>query len=511
MRKINIEFSPEIIGSYKRLSYKVWYALAEFVDNSTQAFYDNRDDLLGAFTKEKSQLEVHINYHKGVEKSLKEDYFEIIDNSIGMSSGKLKEAFSIGSPPQNPNGRSRYGLGMKTAAFWLGDEWTVTTTRLNDSKELTLRLNAHSISAGNLELRIDEKDVDIKQHYTRIRIEQLHRRFKTRSIHKIKSYLSSIYRFDLDDKQLALFWNNEPVGWVGFANEDFVPNREGKIYKRTFDFSVSEKNVSGWAGILKSGGRNRGGFSIVQSNRVIQCPPDAYKPESIFGEQEGGINDLINQRIVGELFLDGFEVSHTKDSILWQDTQEDDLDEAIKLAIGDFKRVAVEYRSKSVDERGPSDSDFHSAFDELILELRSPELVDTIETIEVPPERVITESNQQIQLSVVESVAPLEIKINALLVKLYVEDTMSVNDPYVITDSTSSRDEIIVIVNKNHPFWNELSGSMGIKNYLRQCVYDGVAEWKAHFKVGNILPDTIKYIKDDLLRVPYIIERTKAI
>lgn len=508
MEKIEIKFASEIISSYKRLSYKVWYALAEFVDNSTQAFYDNEDDLLTIFDKEKTQLEVYIKYHKG--ESLEDDYFEIIDNSIGMSKDDIEKAFNIGSPPMNTKGRSRYGLGMKTAAFWLGDEWFITTKKLNESKEFTIKLNVDSISKGNLELNIDEKDVDVNQHYTAIKIEKLHRRFKTMSISKIKSFLSSIYRFDIIDKQVALFWNEEPISWVSLTDDDFVQNREGEIYKRKFEFLISQKSVSGWAGILKSGGRNKGGFAIVQSNRVIQTPPAGYKPECIFGEQEGGVNDLANQRIVGELFLDGFEVSHTKDSILWEGTEEDDLDEAIKTEIGDLRKIALEHRSKARDERGPTDVEFDWAFDELIEELNSPELVDILETIEIPPEQIIIESNRLIQSSVVKKFEPSKIRINELLVKLYVEDNMSTNDPYVITDSMSSKEQIIVIVNKNHPFWNELNGSLGIKNYLRQCVYDGVAEWKAYFKVGNILPDTIKYIKDNLLRVPYVIEKTKV-
>lgn len=509
MKNIQISFSPEIIGSYKRLSYKVWYALAEFVDNSTQAYYNNESQLKQAFNSEGKQLEVHIQYYKG--QSFEDDYFEITDNSIGMSIDELEYAFNIGSPPQNNMGRSRYGLGMKTAAFWLGDEWSLTTKKLGDAKEFVVDLNVDSISEGNLKLNIQEKSTNKDLHYTTIRIKKLHRRFKTRSISKIKSYLSSIYRFDIQDNILALFWNDDPINWVNYTDEDFIKNRDGEICKRNFEFSISDKKVSGWAGILRTGGRHKGGFAIVQSNRVIQSPPDGYKPESMFGEQEGGVNDLANQRIVGELFLDGFEVSHTKDSILWEGTEEDDLDDSIRTEVGDFRKTALEHRSKPIDERRPSDVELNMAVDEFLEELKSPEVIDTLNTIEVPPEKIIIKSNRQIQASVIKNSEPTQIRINELLVKLYLDDDMSVHDPYVITDTMTSKEEIIVIVNKNHPYWNELEGVIGIKNYLRQCVYDGVAEWKAFFKVGNIFPDTVKYIKDDLLRVPFIIEKAKIL
>ena len=83
---------------------------------------------------------------------------------------------------------------------------------------------------------------------------------------------------------------------------------------------------------------------------------------------------------------------------------------------------------------------------------------------------------------------------------------MSSNDPYVISDSTK-KNEIIVIVNQNHPYWaTQLVGTESILDYLRQCVYDSVAEWQAQAIVSAIDPDTVKLLKDRLLRVPLEME-----
>jgi hypothetical protein len=41
---------------------------------------------------------------------------------------------------------------------------------------------------------------------------------------------------------------------------------------------------------------------------------------------------------------------------------------------------------------------------------------------------------------------------------------------------------------------------------LRQCIYDSVAEWQARSKASTIDPDTIKLLKDHLLRVPLSME-----
>lgn len=508
METININFTPDIINSYKRLAYRIWFALAEYVDNSTQAYLNNKDILDIVFKEEQRNLSVYINYFNG--KSINEDYFEIIDNSMGMSLEELKKAFQIGLPPDDNSGRSRYGLGMKTASFWLGDEWTVTTSKLGEEKEHCVTLNIDSISNGDLLLNIKSRDVEKNSHYTEIKINSLRRRFKGMTIGKIKSYLSSIYRFDVSSNMLDLYWNDEKIGWNGYSDDDFVKNSEGLPYRRDFEFQIDNKKVTGWAGVLSSGSRSKGGFALVQGNRVIQSPPNGYKPETIFGEQEGGINNLVNQRLVGEIFLEGFEVSHTKDNILWEGTQMDDLDDNLLEQIGDFRKVANEYRKNAVDERAPSDEDFDFAFDSLISELNSGELTDAVISKVVPPETLIIESNKQIENAIIESSEPTIIKLTELTIKLYVDDKMSANDPYVINDSISDKETVIVIVNKNHPFWNELDGSKGILNYLRQCVYDAVSEWKAYFMKSTLQPDTIKHIKDDLMRVPFIIDKNNS-
>ena len=309
---------------------------------------------------------------------------------------------------------------------------------------------------------------------------------------------------------LDLFWNDYKLSWNGYSDEDFVKNSEGHPYKRNFEFDIDGKKVTGWAGVLSSGSRSKGGFALVQGNRVIQSPPNGYKPETIYGEQEGGINNLVNQRLVGELFLEGFEVSHTKDNILWEGTQMDDLDEAILEEIGDYRKIANEYRKNAVDERAPTDEDFDFAVDKLMSELNSTELDDVVVSKSVPPEALIVESNKQIEKVIVESTKPTIIKLDGLTIKLYIDDGMSANDPYVINDSISDKSTIIVIVNKNHPFWNELDGAAGILNYLRQCVYDAVSEWKAFFVKSTLQPDTIKHIKDDLMRVPFFIDKNKS-
>ncbi len=75
-----------VISSYKRLSYEAWYAFAEFVDNSTQAYFDNKKVLDMVYQATGKKLEIYITYNRDA------DFIEIKDNSIGMDEIGLDKA-----------------------------------------------------------------------------------------------------------------------------------------------------------------------------------------------------------------------------------------------------------------------------------------------------------------------------------------------------------------------------------------------------------------------------------
>ena len=43
--ELNIQPQASVLGVFSRLNYKAWYAIAEFVDNSTASYYQNRKDI----------------------------------------------------------------------------------------------------------------------------------------------------------------------------------------------------------------------------------------------------------------------------------------------------------------------------------------------------------------------------------------------------------------------------------------------------------------------------------
>jgi len=199
MATIGFKFGPQVVESYRRLSYTAWHALAEFIDNSTQAYLNNRQALDPILAAHGEKLYVRIAYERENGGLLR-----IVDNSSGMSFAELEIAMEVARPPANPLGRSRYGLGMKTASCWLGDYWTIRTKRYDEQIEHIVNVDVNQIAKGNLTLPYHSVSVSDDSHYTIIEISQLHHKFHGRILGKIKEFLQSMYRTDLSSGLVEL-------------------------------------------------------------------------------------------------------------------------------------------------------------------------------------------------------------------------------------------------------------------------------------------------------------------
>jgi hypothetical protein len=206
-----------------------------------------------------------------------------------------------------------------------------------------------------------------------------------------------------------------------------------------------------------------------------------------------------------EIHLDDFDVSHTKDDILWMGEEEDEVEKKLLEKCGDYKERAQEHRKNDEDERGPSETETNVAIDELKKELTSPEMVDKIEFEDIPSPEIVESQAKTITEAIIGFDPTFTAAIGKLSVKGFLRPDLSPNDPYVTHDSAKAN-EVLIIVNQAHPHWKQLKGSDGVLNYLRHCTYDGIAEWMAKHKAAALTPNTIKYLKDKLLRVPFDIE-----
>lgn len=495
---MQLELGVEAIRSYKRLPYTPWHALAEFVDNSTQSYFNNRELLDVALKADGRQLEVSISYDRQT------GFLRIADNAMGMSFTEMEYALRIGQPPADTSGRSKYGLGLKMAACWFGETWGIRTKKLGETVEHEITVHVEDIATGNNEVPyVARSDQPEGAHYTIIEIRDLNRVLQGRTLGKIRDFLSSMYRVDIRNGDLRLEWRGEPLMWQ--MDQEFAKAHDGSPYRRDFSIEVMDKQVWGWVGVLERGSRAKAGFSILVANRVIKGWPESWRPQEIFGQVEGS-NDLVNQRLTGEIHLDEFIVSHTKDNIQWMGEEEDILEKKLREECADFREFA---RNRRKDARPPTDIEVQAAIEEFQSEISSPEMLDTIEFTEIPEPEVVRADDDAYVATVDPNEPTFNVTVNVggspVKILGYLAHDKSTEDPYVVSESTDPS-RVLVIINFSHPHLQQIQGSENLVNYFRHCTYDAIAEWQARRLRSATDPATIRRLKDRLLRVPYEIQ-----
>jgi len=313
-----IEIRPEvaIYAAFARLNYRPWYALAEFVDNALQSFLANRRRLAEASTEAKLHIGIRIT----------DERIEVEDDAAGIPWSEFPRAFLPASPPPDISGLSEYGLGMKAAACWFARKWSVRTIALGDDVQRSITFDIPSITSNHTDrLPITDEPATRGMHGALIILEQLNVRPRGRAIDKIKRHLASIYRMFLRDGSLDIRVNGESLAYeipeILEAPLFTEPRGNPRRWKREFSLELDEEHrVWGWAGILHKASVTNAGFAIFRRSRLIEGSyGEAYRPEVLFRKS----NSYTYQRLVGEVFVEGFTVSHTKDGVQWSDWEED--------------------------------------------------------------------------------------------------------------------------------------------------------------------------------------------
>jgi hypothetical protein len=181
--------------------------------------------------------------------------------------------------------------------------------------------------------RIEELDVIVEpakpdDHFTEIILNGLHRVPQTKTVAKIKQHLRSIYREFLRSGILSLEFDGEPLTFdeVPILKAPYykTPEAEPVEWKKDIDFDFGlGLRVHGFAALRATASTSEAGFALFRRGRLIMGSADeGYRPDAIFGRS----NSYRYQRLFGELNLEGFEVTHTKDGFRWEEHEEIFLD-----------------------------------------------------------------------------------------------------------------------------------------------------------------------------------------
>jgi hypothetical protein len=388
---------------------------------------------------------------------------------------------------------------MKTAACWIGNQWRITTSEWDSGEEWTAVVDVPGIAFRQAKIPLTRRTVSRDEHYTCVTITDLHRSIRQQTEENIRGYLGSMYRFDILDGFLKILYNGEEI--PAPDEYDLDTDAQGQPMRLPFnDIEIGGKKVSGWVGVMRKGGRKFGGFSLFQNRRQIQGFPNAWKPRSIFGGvDDEGSNTLIAQRLTGVINLDGFRVSHTKDAILFEGTEEDELEAFLA-------KLTKDYRNYATKRRGPrtqpwSREKVRDLVQTMAKEFSNPEMSDAVNNALLPPLETILASN----LKQVTSLDPKDIiadfNVGETLSVIVALQERSEYEPYLVIEAAATPGTIYVMINSLHPYYASLESSDAIEECIRQYIYDAVAEYRVSQLVGRVSPDSVRRLKNDLLRV----------
>lgn len=330
IHELNIQPQAGVIGVFSRLNYKPWYAIAEFVDNSSQSFYSHRKELEEYGIE---GVDIHINYDAA------NDVLTIVDTAFGMELDDFARAVKIDSPPDDKSGRNEYGMGLKTAASWFGNVWSVRSTQLGSENEYYTEINIPELRQNNLNsVSIRCSKVAPAHHGTTITIREITKKIGSpRTKNKITELLKSMYRRDLNSGLVRIEYDGEPLYYDDHDCLSFRNRTWRKELKFSFEFDRQIHHVTGFVGILAHGGFGKAGFALFRRNRVVVGGEDFnYKPEEIFGQAQS----TIAHKLFGELDLDDFPVNQAKDGFVWDDGLEEEFIKELKFQIKEYIDIA---------------------------------------------------------------------------------------------------------------------------------------------------------------------------
>jgi hypothetical protein len=368
--RINIRPTTSVYATYKNIKYTPWNALAEFVDNSTQSYYDNIHKLKN--TKYWDGLVIKINYDK------ENDTLTIKDNAFGMNFADFQRAIILDSKP-NLKSRSEFGMGLKTAACWFGYFWEVETVQLENGEYYKAGVDVEFLAKYKEEnIEVINKKNNPKEHYTKITISKLHKKLSGKQIGKMKKQLAGMYRNDIRSGDIKIFYNDTVLKFE--EPEVLFEESENITWKKDLKFNVEFDNktfnISGFVALRQKGSTSEAGLALMKKGRVIIGGyEDTYRPTEIFGRS----NSYEYQRIFGEINLDDFPVSQTKDGFDWYDGLEDAFIEKLKEVTEEYKKKAQELRKRPKIKIKPK-------LNEAIEEMEQSGVIDSLVMTDVPEE-----------------------------------------------------------------------------------------------------------------------------
>lgn len=480
--KVSIRPQVTMLSVLKHIEYQTWFALAEFIDNAIDSYLKN-EKAIKEIEGENFQLEVKVEINEP------ENRITIRDNAGGISKADYPRAFRAAEVPPDNSGLSEFGMGMKSAACWFADNWSVTTTSLGEDDVKKVVFDMQKIFEDKLEeLDVETKPCDKKHHYTIVELFNVNRIPKRKGVGKVKDHLRSIYREFIRKGVLKLTLNGEELTFndpniLNIPKHD-EPNGEPILWKKEINFDIEDGlSVHGFVAIREKASTSEAGFALFRRGRVIEGSFDeGFRPDFIFGAP----NSYRYQRVFGELHLDGFSVNFTKKGIQW----DENLDIFLRLLKDDISskdfpllQQAEQYRVRATEKEYKAAV---KALDETVndFEKKAPqavaEVVNSISKVAEPEQEELTKTEQtlhrefDLRFNRTDWRVSIELSYDPSLTEL-----IEVGDSFIKEKlNNSSVRQIGIRLSLTHPFMVEFAGAdtNKIEPILRIAAAFGLSE-----------------------------------
>lgn len=318
-------------------------------------------------------MDIEIEYFHSDNES---EGFQLIikDNAYGMNFQDFQRAIILDSPPKKAT-RSEFGMGLKTAACWFGTKWSVESTALGSDVKYKATIDVDMLHKyKNEEIEVTETDCSPKEHGTTITITNLNRTLSGRQIGKTKDQLRGMYRVDLRTGDIKIYYNGEGLYYVDppILTEE-LPDGTQKVWKENISFVIHNNDrdfhVNGFMALLEEGNTSGAGFTLLRRGRVIIGGyENCYRPEEVFKKS----NSFTYQRLIGELNMDDWPVTQTKDAFDWYGGLEDEL-------IDKLVDITAEYRDKAEKYRKGKKLQIQPVIDNLVESYSDAGIINNVE------------------------------------------------------------------------------------------------------------------------------------
>ncbi len=468
--QFNIQPKAGILGVFSRLNYKPWYAIGEFVDNSTASYFGHKQTMKFYHIK---KLTICIDYD-----SFK-NTLTITDDAYGMNRSDFERAVLMDQKPDNLNGRNEFGMGLKTAASWFGNVWSVESTQLGSNVKYSAEVNIPKLREEESNfIQIVSEPADPSDHGTTVTISQITKRIDASNTKKkIKELLSSMYRRDINSGEVDIFFNGEKLAFEPFKILKFRNNEWKKDVNLSFDFNGKKYSVSGFVGIMQDGSFPKAGFALFRYNRAIKGGYDEnYKPNQIFDQAQS----QISLKLFGEFDMEDFPVNQAKDGFVWDDGLEDEFLTNLKKEIRDYIEIASISKKDRAKEEEIDDTnsdqiqeDVVNVFNDLVLDEKkdngsfdSDKTYQQDENTNLVQKYKTFQREQNKEEDCESKEREYEIQLNPVVSKKFsVVWKISNNDKWIDYDDQSN-----ISININHPFFKPYSKDPDFKKVLESFV-----------------------------------------